>query len=282
MLLREDYHCRAPVATCYGAIMWTDIIDVRDFYDSPVGVVARRMIRRRVRAFWPDVTGMRVLGIGFATPYLLPLMDESDRVIAAMPAPQGVLHWPSNADGLTVLTDEMELPFEDLSVDRVLLVHALENAEPVRPLLREIWRILSGSGKLLIVAPNRRGVWALRERTPFGHGRPYSRRQLSTLLRDTMFTPLQTETALFVPPIRSRMLLSSSSAWEKVGRAAFSRFGGVIVAEASKQIYAGQPVSTAVNRRYVIATSGTPGGNSRTAEPKAVARGHPDALKIGK
>ncbi|MBT3557734.1 MAG: methyltransferase domain-containing protein [Rhodospirillales bacterium] len=247
--------------------MWTDIVDIRDFYESQLGIVARRMIRRRVREFWPDVTGMRVLGLGFATPYLRPLMDEADRTIAAMPAQQGVLHWPADADGLTVLTDEMELPFDDLSIDRVLLVHGLESAEPVRPLLREIWRVLSGSGRLLIVTPNRRGVWSRLERTPFGQGRPYSRRQLSNLLRDTMFTPLQTETALFVPPVRSRMVLSSSAAWERVGHAAFSRFGGVLLSEATKQIYAGQPVAQKARRRYAVATQGTPGGNSRVVDP---------------
>ncbi len=264
------------------AAMWTDIVDIRDFYESPVGVVARRMIRRRVRQYWPDVTGMRVLGLGFATPYLRPLMEEADRTIAAMPAPQGVLHWPMSAPGLTVLTDEMELPFDDLSMDRVLLVHALESAEPARPLLREIWRVLSGSGRLLVVAPNRRGVWARLERTPFGHGRPYSRRQLSTLLRDTMFTPLQSETALFVPPLRSRMLLSSSSAWERVGRRVFSRFGGVIIAEATKQIYAGQPVSRGVSRRYVIAPQGTPGGNPRATDGKAARRVEDNNLHLMK
>ncbi len=238
--------------------MWTDVVDLRDFYESTLGKVARRMIRRRVRQIWPDVTGMRVLGLGFATPYLRPFMDESDRIIAAMPAQQGVLHWPDDGNGLTVLTDEMELPFEDLSMDRVLLVHALENAEPVRPLLREVWRVLAGNGKLLVVTPNRRGVWARLERTPLGHGRPYSGSQLSALLRDTMFTPMSTETALFVPPIDSRMVMSSCAAWEKIGTSVFSRFGGVVITEASKQLYAGQAHTAAGKRRYAVTTEGVP------------------------
>lgn len=250
--------------------MWTDVVDLRDFYDSNRGRVARRMIRRRLREFWPDVTGMRVLGVGFATPYLRPFMQEADRTIAAMPAGQGVLHWPTDGDGLTVLADEMELPFEDLSMDRVLLVHALENAEPVRPLLREIWRVLAGSGKLLVATPNRRGVWARLERTPLGHGRPYSGRQLSALLRDTMFTPMSSRTALFVPPINSRMILSSSLAWEKIGQTAFSRFGGVVITEASKQLYAGQANTEPVKRRYVVTAGGAPWNSPRSgARPAA-------------
>lgn len=244
--------------------MWTDVIDLRDFYESNRGRVARRMIRRRLRDFWPDVTGMRVLGVGFATPYLRPFMQEADRTVAAMPAGQGVLHWPPDGDGLTVLADEMELPFDDLSIDRVLLIHALENAEPVRPLLREVWRVLAGSGKLLVVTPNRRGIWARLERTPLGHGRPYSGRQLSVLLRDTMFTPMSSKTALFVPPIDSRMLLSSSPAWEKIGAAAFSHFGGVVMTEASKQLYAGQVSAKGVKRRYAVTVDGTTWNSPRS------------------
>ncbi len=251
--------------------MWTDVVDTRDFYASPLGMVARRMIRRRIREFWPDVSGMRVLGLGFATPYLRPFVDEAERTIAAMPAGQGVLHWPNDGNGLTVLTDEMELPFEDLSMDRVLLVHAMENAEPIRPLLREIWRVMAGSGKLLIITPNRRGLWARFERTPFGHGRPYSRRQLTSALRETMFTPSQIESALFVPPVSSRMILSSCMAWEKLGNAAFARFGGVLMCEATKQIYAGQPEARSVRRRYVIAAQGN-SWNSSLKPPHTAAR----------
>ncbi len=251
----------------YSKFMWTDIVDIRDFYANPLGKVARRMIRRRIRDFWPDVSGMRVLGLGYATPYLQSFVGEAERTIAAMPAAQGVMHWPNDAEntpGLSVLADEMDLPFDDLSMDRVILVHALESAEPARPMLREIWRVLSPQGRLLIVTPNRRGLWARFERTPFGNGRPYSRRQLSTVLRDSMFTPLQIETALFVPPFSSGMMLSSCSAWENIGSKSFSRFGGVIMAEAEKQIYAGQTVEKSLRRRYTVATQGSPWNSSRT------------------
>ena len=40
----------------------------------------------------------------------------------------------------------------------------------------------AAGGRLLIVVPNRRGVWARSDTTPFGHGRPYSRSQITHLL----------------------------------------------------------------------------------------------------
>ena len=227
----------------YADVMWRDIVDIRDFYASPLGQSARRMIRRRLRTQWSNVNGQSVLGLGYAVPYLGTFRHEAQRTIAAMPAAMGVLHWPHDDPGLTTLVDELELPFEDLTFDRVLLVHALEYAEQVRPLLREVWRVLAGSGRLIVVAPNRRGLWARFERTPFGHGLPYSARQLSMTLRDNMFTPLEIDRALFVPPLRSAMVRSTAGAWERLGGRYFSTFGGVIVAEAVKQIYAAPPAT---------------------------------------
>lgn len=244
--------------------MWRDVIDLRDFYGSGLGRVVRRAVRTKIRAIWPDTKGMSVLGVGYTTPYLGPFRSEATRAIAAMPAEQGVLHWPDNGTGLTTLVDEVELPFPDLSMDRVLLVHALECTEQVRPLLREIWRVMSETGRLIIVAPNRRGVWARFERTPFGHGLPYSTGQLSRLLRDNMFTPTHSEKALYVPPAYSRMMLASAPAWEKIGQRFFNTFGGVAIAEASKKIYAAtpEPVKKA-RRRYAALPQRNPGASTR-------------------
>ncbi len=241
--------------------MWTDAVDLRDFYATSLGRVAKRMIRRKIRLLWPDVTGMEMLGIGFATPLLNPFRNEASRIMAAMPAMQGATHWPDNGDGLTILTDELELPLADMSVDRVILVHALESADNVRPMMREVWRVMKGSARLLVIAPNRRGLWARFERTPFGHGQPYSAAQLSRLLRDTMFTPYQSSSALFVPPTRSRMILSSSSAIENIGERFFTTFAGVVVAEATKQIYEGVGQRSAKRRRNYLPLAQKTHGN---------------------
>ncbi len=69
--------------------MWTDAVDLRDFYATSLGSVARRMIRRRIRAVWPDVTGQSLLGLGYTTPFLNPFRSEAARILAAMPASQG-------------------------------------------------------------------------------------------------------------------------------------------------------------------------------------------------
>jgi len=218
--------------------MYNDAVDLWDFYGSPLGQVARRLIRRRIRGIWPNVSGMTVLGLGYATPYLRPFRDEAERLFALMPAQQGVLHWPREGRGLVALAEEGELPLEDVSVDRVLLVHGLECSEQLRPMLHEIWRVLTGNGRLLVVAPNRAGLWARLERTPFGHGHPYSSSQLSRLLRANMFTPTLTTRALYVPPYSWRIVQRSAYGIEDIGARWFKQLGGVVIIEASKQIYA--------------------------------------------
>jgi SAM-dependent methyltransferase len=233
--------------------MASDVVDLRDFYRTGLGQIARRVIRQAIRRVWPDLRGMRLLGIGYPTPFLAAIAAETERTVALMPASLGVLQWPPDGPNVVALGDEGELPFADYSIDRVLLVHALETSEEVRPMLKEIWRVLAGGGRLLIVAPNRRGIWARLDRTPFGSGRPYTMRQLSQLLRDELFTPVGSDTALFVPPATSRMILRSAPAWERIGKRWFPTFAGVVLVEATKQIYAKPQMKRALRRRAVYA-----------------------------
>ncbi len=231
--------------------MASDVVDLRDFYRSVLGQVARRMIRRAIQRVWPDLRGMRLLGIGYATPFLSALSGETERTIAVMPATLGVLRWPPEGRNLVTLADEGELPFADYSIDRVVLVHAIETSDEVRAMLKEIWRVLAGGGRVLVVAPNRRGIWARLDRTPFGSGRPYTMSQLSQLLRDEQFTPIGSDTALFIPPATSRVMLRSAAAWERIGKRWFPTFAGVLMVEATKQIYAKPAAVWAPRRRLV-------------------------------
>ncbi len=73
-----------------------DVVDLRNFYAQRLGTVARRFIGRGIRAHWTDTTSLRVVGIGYATPYLGLFREEAERCLALMPAPQGVVRWPSS------------------------------------------------------------------------------------------------------------------------------------------------------------------------------------------
>lgn len=221
--------------------MSIDVVDLRHFYGQRLGIVARRFIGRGVRGLWREAAGKRVLGLGYATPYLGLFREEAERCLAFMPASQGAIKWPTARPALAALVEESDLPLPDSAVDLILLVHAVEMSHDPSALLREAWRVLAPGGRLMAVIPNRRGLWARMDTTPFGHGRPYSRSQITQLLRDTWFTPAAWAEALYVPPIARGWFLRSAVAWERTGATLSAPFAGVHIVEASKQVYRAIP-----------------------------------------
>jgi SAM-dependent methyltransferase len=246
--------------------MSIDVVDLRNFYVQRLGAVARHFVSRGIRKRWADTRGLRVLGMGYATPYLGLFREESERALAFMPAAQGVVKWPTAKPALSALVDDLELPLADAAVDRVLLVHALEMSHDPTALLREVWRVMASGGRLLAVVPNRRGLWARMDTTPFGHGRPYSRAQITFLLREAWFTPVDWSEALYVPPIQYGWFLRSAVAWERTGAITSAPFAGVHIVEAAKQVYRAIPAKRA-KRRLVPALepalAPSPGGAAR-------------------
>jgi SAM-dependent methyltransferase len=221
--------------------MHVDIIDLREFYARQLGAVVRRLIVQRIRKRWRDVSGMNIFGLGYAAPYLGVFRQEATCVGALMPSSQGVIAWPQDSARQAALVDEENLPLPDNCADRILIVHGIETTENTRALLREVWRVLAPEGRLIMVVPNRTGIWARLDTTPFGHGRPYSRGQITKLLRDAMFTPQDWGQALYMPPFNWSILLRSAVAWERIGKIFWPGLCGVNLVEATKQIYAATP-----------------------------------------
>ena len=222
------------------------------FYGSARGGVACRLVRHKLLEIWPDLTTLEVLGLGFASPYLRAWRGQASRCIAAYPTQVGSVRWPQIAANLACAVEDHALPFPDLSFDRVLLVHGLEVAESPRVLLREVWRVLKDDGRLLVVTPNRIGLWAQMESTPFGHGQPYSSGQIGRLLVSQMFRVERRDFALYVPPTRLRLMLRSAQLLEQIGHAALPHLGGVTITEAIKDAYAVMPLKPAKAFRRLL------------------------------
>ncbi|MBX3597510.1 MAG: class I SAM-dependent methyltransferase [Rhizobiaceae bacterium] len=232
--------------------MNSDIVNLRAFYASLAGRLAERSLTMALSSIWSNVPKERLVGLGYTLPWLDRFGADAERMIAFMPATQGAVRWPAEAPSATALVFEEELPLVDASVDRVLLVHALEHSENPRETLNEIWRVLSPSGRVVIIVPNRRGVWARFEHTPFGTGRPYSRSQLDALLREANFTPSAWADALFFPPSKRRWILRFHATLERLGRRFWPIFSGAIVVEAQKRLYQALPAATRASRRVFV------------------------------
>lgn len=214
-----------------------DIVDLREFYGGRLGSATRRLVGHHLRSRFQGVRGQTVLGLGYAAPYLDGWREEAGRIVAFMPARQGVARWPGQGPGLAALVDDTDLPLADASIDVAVVVHELELTEP-QAMLRELWRVMAPQGRVIFIVPNRRGMWARFDSTPFGHGRPYSRQQLKRMLRDQLFSPQQWDNALFVPPFDWRFLVRSAPAWERLGLRLSPGFAGVLMVEAIKEVYA--------------------------------------------
>jgi SAM-dependent methyltransferase len=218
--------------------MRRDVLELRRFYAGALGRAARAMVRRKVAEAWGDARGLDVLGLGYATPFL-DGFPRARRVVAAMPSAQGVEAWPHGARNLACLMDEAALGFPNALFDRILVVHGLEESDDPLAFLREIWRVLAPSGRVIMVASSRLGLWSDAERTPFGHGRPFSRRQLEELVREAGLEPMAWSRALYAPPLD--WTSGWAEAFEQIGSRLWPQFSGLILLEAVKQSYAVKP-----------------------------------------
>ena len=228
--------------------MTPDVKRLIDFYKSPLGKVSRALLREEVIRLCGNVSGLRVLGLGFASPYLRFTIGRAERTLAFMPARQGASAWPREGPSRTVLCDPLEMPLTDSAVDLTIAVHAFEHVADAEELMRELWRITAPNGRLVIAVPRRRGLWAQFDNTPFGTGHPFSRPQLERLLRDHSFVPLAWREALFLMPSRHPLMLRSTRFFERAGRLFGPTFAGVQLVVARKELFPAVPRRRRVDR----------------------------------
>lgn len=251
-----------------------DIVDLREFYGSRLGLATRRSLAGRLRPRLAGFEGGRVLGLGYAMPYLSDCLGKAEAQLAFMMARQGVFRWPEEGAVQSALVDECDLPLLESVVDAVLVVHGLELTDAPQEMLREIWRVLAPQGRLFLVVPNRRGVWARFDSSPFGHGQPFSKPQLSGLLRESQFSVVSWSYALYFPPSTRSTVLSAAPAIEGLGSRLMPALSGVIIVEAVKQVYA---VSSGKRARRISpharpALSPLPATRRIGADPQGIVR----------
>jgi SAM-dependent methyltransferase len=231
--------------------MHQDVCHLRDFYyTTSLGRAAQKAMRDQLLACWPDVEGLTVAGFGFAAPLLRPCLESARRVIALMPAQQGVMHWPAETQNHSVLVEETSWPLASDTVDRLVVLHGIETSERPAALMEEAARVLRVGARVVLIVPNRSGLWARKDGTPFAMGQPYSLRQIETLLRDHGFEVSNTSSALFFPPKDRKGWLNWAMMLETLGQR-MSRYhaGGVLLVEATRIADAPRPSGLKLRER---------------------------------
>jgi SAM-dependent methyltransferase len=246
------------------------VLELREFYATPLGRAARLMVSRKVAEAWGDVRGLDLLALGYATPFLDGLGATARRAVAVMPAAQGVECWPAGEANRACLADELALPLPNALFDRVLAVHALEESGDPLALLEEIRRVMAPSGRLILAVTARHGPWANAEYSPFGQGRPFSRRQLERLVRQAELTPVNWTRALYAPPFA--WAARWAEGFEQLGARLWPAVAGVILLEAIKETFAvlpaGRPARAAVRVLPGFAPAPVGGKMARLGNPR--------------
>jgi SAM-dependent methyltransferase len=228
-----------------------DVLTLQSFYGSPLGGVARRLIGRVIRQRWGAGQGLSMAAIGYGAPYLERFRDGARRCFALMPAEQGVMIWPDAERCAAALVEAQMLPLPDGCIDRLLVAHALEASDRPDALLEELWRITAPEGRMIVVVPSRRGVWARTDSTPYGQGLPYSKSQLRDLLQRAEFSPVFWGEALYAPPVGRPFMIRSATTIERAGGALGLPFAGVYIVEAIKQVHRPVGVRAVARARLV-------------------------------
>jgi len=234
-----------------------DVITLRQFYTTPLGEGTRSLIAAAITHFWPQAKNEIMLGIGFSTPYLEPYLTESASMMICMPGQQGAAYWPPSGDNRVFLSHESELPIPESSVNRVLMLHSIENSEELTGMIKDAYRVLTPGGRILAIVPNRLGLWARSSRSPFGYGRPFSMAQLRELFTDHDFTVTRSTSALFIPPTHMRLAWRFARKIETIGKILCPFIGGVLLVEAEKQLYAAVKQPIVARKSYGV---GIPAG----------------------
>lgn len=218
--------------------MWVDVEQLYGFYASQRGRMVARTLMGHLRQMWPDVRKDTVVAFGYGLPFLDDFAFDAERALCLMPAPLGVCPWPVEGPNATCLCPVDRIALPDASVNKLLLVHALEFAPDPQALLKEAWRVLVPGGELILCVPNRRGFWARSPHNPFGDGTPYAGRQLFSLAQDACFAPDKPVYCLFYPPSAPLLSPKAHETLEHFGSAWAKKIGGIVILRSHKKMIA--------------------------------------------
>ncbi len=150
---------------------------------------------------------------------------------------------PRQGAGAGVIAEAEELPLESDSVDAVIAHHCLEFAEHPHQVLREIQRVLTPQGQLLVVGFNpfsllgcNTGLRAVLRDPLWSRHRPVSQHRLSDWLHLLGCEVLETRRLYCLPPVGGGRLRGAVAAGDRWGAQHNLPFGGLYILHATKQV----------------------------------------------
>jgi SAM-dependent methyltransferase len=149
--------------------------------------------------------------------------------------------------GAALIAEPSALALQSDSVDVILLPHTLEFARDPHEVLREVARVLTGEGELLVLGFEPFGGWSFRNAFtrggfPPGIDRTIPAQRLADWLKLTGFEVGATERFLYIPPVAGLQHGRAAGFFERIGRRAWPRLSGAYLLKARKRVYSMTPV----------------------------------------
>lgn len=211
--------------------MKIDLNLIDNFYQDKLGKLVCHFISKEINKIWPQTANDDILGLSYSIPFLEKTLGY--RIVEMAEAPLANNTYPNRV----FIGDLNCIPFQDNSFDKILAIHCLENSINIDETINELWRVLKPEGSLILIVPNRRGVWSRIDNNPFGFGVPFSRRQIRKILTDNMFNIRSIKRSIFFPPLNASGVFIFAKLIESFGSKIWPSLGGVLFIEASKRIY---------------------------------------------
>src|SRR5687768_120095 len=250
--------------------MSDQIIGMRQWFETPPGRYLLAWERAEFDRAVSDIFGYHALQLG------LPELDtlQANR----MPHKWLALREPAHAESPqakpSLITDFAALPFQENSLDLVVLPHSLELTTDPHATLREVERVLVPEGKVVICCLNPASLWGLRQRRAhlyrrLGFGELFlpdagdfiGYRRLRDWLRLLSFDVESSTFGCWRPATTSEKWLERTAWMDRLGERWWPIFGAVYFIVAVKRVRGAKLIGPAWKTAKSIATAPVPLAN---------------------
>ncbi len=170
-------------------------------------------------------------------------------------------NWPGGP--VDIAASPIELPFQNETMDVVVLIHQLEFSDNPHQILREGERVLSPEGHMLVLGFNPFSLWGLRYLFTRRRccGPPWTGRYRSQARIEDWMTLLGLkiecrERLYFRPPVNNRAMLGRLRRLEEVGPRYLGWFGGIYLTVGHKRVTGMIPAQPVSRPRLTVVPNG--------------------------
>ena len=229
--------------------MLYDVGNINAFYNEARGQMVSKLLRKEINKLCSPSKTTSNLVVGF------PVCFSPDEMTCPVLMPTEIGGMPIQYEHFvySALIDSKSWPLESDSIDYIFITHALEFIPNQKDFLSEAKRVLKSAGKLILIVPHRGGLWSRAETTPFGHGTPFSKGQICNLLKKIGLSPEKCIRSLFLPPFADKLPETLTGKIEIIGGHLLQLFGGVLIVQATKMVYAESKKNRATQKKPLFA-----------------------------